>query len=869
MARPIQRGKKDKAKPKPKSKSKPEPTSTVKITDKSISGSGENQNVNQITIKIENPKPPPKPKPKPRKRAKKKDTAKEEAIEELKEELANYDEVQTQAGQLGIELPAELGVSPSEASALKNVDDIRSFIMIVKEKRGKISELVQLKANPRPQPQQQISGPSPNRFTPSFAINRAGLPAPTVDIAPAPQQQASGQSSAIDRQLDDLDREQQKEALKIKRSTSIEKFREKNVKTENIILTIKANVDTARMANNGVLTVSQLDTFITSYEQAMTRYNTGYAELSPQTQTIMKPQREELFAELSAARKLLVDEKRGLEATRGIPQLLPPPKKTWSPTNSSGMAMLNEYITIDMDTTEITPAQAQTMMTTLRSLKNPVLAEGFYTEIGNEPDAKKRQSIIREVIQSRVEDENEKPKGIPLQKSDWQPKAKSGRPFLREFIRVNPLRTQVTSAQQRQLINALREIEPPLVNSFITEIQNDKSIGSQQRQIRSVLQSRMKDAQEDEKLLRDATEQEKQAAKAEQADIVQEEVDAEKEASKQQAKGRLLGWLNDEQKKGYINWGDKLIKDMQTLGATSAQISNITKMNTKQQKKQGVRYFLASPAERCKPGRRSGGTCVPPPRENDALPMASSRTKKPEDTSSARGTPAPSQKKSIVTEKQTVPPPSVPKMFVPSPSRNQAPSTVPMSGRFGRTQVADLAPSSKPIETPIAKPTPKPTPPPTPVIPKPKIILTTDWNEFYALRKKHGYGADKTVVIKSPEETALLAPKPTPTPTLKPKIILTTDWNEFYALRKKHGYGADKTVVIKSPEETADIRSRKTPVPEEDMSAGLPRNMADLSSSRRPTPVGNKTITAKTWNEYNALMKQYRDDKTVEVKPPN
>ena len=200
--------------------------------------------------------------------------------------------------------------------------------------------------------------------------------------------------------------------------------------------------------------------------------------------------------------------------------------------------------------------------------------------------------------------------------------------------------------------------------------------------------------------------------------------------------------------------------------------------------------------------------------------MASSRTKKPEDTSSARGIPAPSQKKTIVTEKQTVPPPSVPKMFVPSPSRNQAPSTVPMSGRFGRTQVADLAPSSKPIETPIAKPTPKPTPPPTPVIPKPKIILTTDWNEFYALRKKHGYGADKTVVIKSPEETA-------------------------------------------------DIRSRKTPVPEEDMSAGLPRNMADLSSSRRPTPVGNKTITAKTWNEYNALMKQYRDDKTVEVKPPN
>lgn len=815
MARPIQRGKKDKAKPKPK------PTSTVKITDKSISGSGENQNVNQITIKIENPIPPPKPKPKPRKRAKKKDTAKEEAIEELKQELANYDEVQSQAGQLGIELPAELGVSPSEASALKNVDDIRSFIMIVKEKRGKISELVQLKATPRPQPQQQISGPSPNRFTPSFAINRAGLPAPpppTVDIAPAPQQQATGQSSAIDRQLDDLDREQQREALKIKRSTSIEKFREKNVKTENILLTIKANVDTARMANNGVLTESQLDTFITSYEQAMTRYNTGYAELSPQTQTIMKPQKEELFAEINSARKLLVDEKRGLEATRGIPQILPPPKKTWTPTNSSGMAMLNEYITIDMDTTKITPAQAQNMMTTLRSLKNPVLAEGFYTEIGNEPDAKKRQSIIREVIESRVEDENEKPKGTPLQKSDWQPTAKSGRPFLREFIRVNPLRTQVTSAQQRQLINALREIEPPLVNSFITEIQNDKSIGSQQRQIRSVLQSRMKDAQEDEKLLRDATEQEKQAAIAEKADIVQEEVDAEKEASKQQAKVRILGWLNDVPKKGYINWGDKLIQDMKTLGATSAEISNITKMNTKQQKKQGVRFFLATPAERCKPGRRSGGTCVPPPRENDALPMASSRTKKPEDTSSARGTPAPSQKKTIVTEKQTAPPPSVPKMFVPTPSRNQAPSTVPMSGRFGRTQVADLAPSSKPIATPISKPIATPTPPP--VIPKPKIILTTDWNEFYALRKKHGYGADKTVVIKSPEESA-------------------------------------------------DIRSRKTPVPEEDMSAGLPRNMADLSSSRRPTPVGNKTITAKTWNEYNALMKQYRDDNTVEVKPPN
>lgn len=622
MARPIQRGKKDKPKPKPK------PMSTVKITDKSISGIGENQNVNQITIKIENPIPP---KPKRRKPAKKKDTAKEEAIEELKQELANYDEIQTQAGQLGIELPAELGISPSEASALKNVSDIRSFIMIVKEKEGKITELVQLKvkAGTAPPP----AGPSPNRFYPvASIIQRSGLPPPTIDIAPAPQRQGSAQSSTVERELDELDREQQKEALKIKRSPSIEKFREKNVQTENIILTIGANISTARAANNGVLTVSQLNNFITSYEQAMTRYNTNYAELSPQTQAIMRPQREALFAELSTSRKLLVDEKRGLEVGRQIPQALPQPKKKWIPTNGSGMAMLREYITIDMDTTEITPQQAQTMIVTLRSLKNPVLAEAFYTEIGKEPDAKKRQRIIREVIESRMED-NILPPGVPPAKPDWQPTATSGLPFLREFIRINPILTTVTSTQQRQMIETLKVLQPPLINSFITEIQNDKSVSSQIRKIRTVLNSRMKDATEDEKLLRDATEQEKEAAKAEQADIVQEEVDAENEANIQKAKQRLISWTNGEpMKKGYNNWGDKIIKDMITMGATATQITRITELSTKQQKKQAVKFFLTNPKEQCKPGRRSDG-CVPPPSAN-APPMASSRTQKP-DTSSA------------------------------------------------------------------------------------------------------------------------------------------------------------------------------------------------------------------------------------------
>jgi hypothetical protein len=82
------------------------------------------QAVQTVKVVIHQPEPE-KPK---RKRKKKKDTKKDEAIEQLKEELQSYDEVQNQAGEAGIDIPSELGVSPAEASALKSADDIKQFI---------------------------------------------------------------------------------------------------------------------------------------------------------------------------------------------------------------------------------------------------------------------------------------------------------------------------------------------------------------------------------------------------------------------------------------------------------------------------------------------------------------------------------------------------------------------------------------------------------------------------------------------------------------------------------------------------------------------------------------------------------------------
>ena len=486
MARPIQRGKRKDSKPKVK-----------KTTDKSILNLGENQNVNKISIKIEHPPIPVPPKPKKRKR-KKKDTAKEEAIDELKQELQNYNEIQTEAGQLGITLPAELGVSPNEASSMKTIDDIKKFIEVIKEKEAKIIEIV--KSRKQQQQQPQIAAPSPNRFSPMGGVSRAGLPAPMIDPSPQPQAQGqgqgqsvrpSGQSADIDREFDEIEKENNE-------TPEIQLFNQKNIQLAKIIATIKGNIETARAVTGGMLSPSQLDNFVTQYENAMTRYNASYSQLSKEGQATHLSQKNELFNEISADRKSLMDEKRAREA--GLPAPRPKSiKEIWNPTNKSGMAMVREYIRLDLDKFRSTPEQVTIMITALRTLTNPSLSEEFYVEIQTEGDEKKSQKDIKETLESRMKDDT---------------------------------------------------------------------------------------------LLRETTEAEKRKAISVKALEQMEEIDADEE-SKNQAMKRLRKWIAGESvRKGYINWGDQIKKDMKIVGATTPDINRIGNMKTPKQKKKALQFYL-------------------------------------------------------------------------------------------------------------------------------------------------------------------------------------------------------------------------------------------------------------------------------------
>jgi hypothetical protein len=144
------------------------------------------------------------PKTKPRKRAvKKKDNKKDEAIQELKDEVASYDETINDAKSADIEIPKELGISPSEASSLKTTSDILAFIQQIRVKKEKIKNLSS------PPPQRTIPPPPrQNMFIPQFPI-RAGFNPPTVfEQAQLPQNQPrlNPPTNQIDKQLSELEK---------------------------------------------------------------------------------------------------------------------------------------------------------------------------------------------------------------------------------------------------------------------------------------------------------------------------------------------------------------------------------------------------------------------------------------------------------------------------------------------------------------------------------------------------------------------------------------------------------------------------------------------------------------------------------------
>jgi hypothetical protein len=389
MARPIQRGKKKNSKPK-------------QTTDKTITNHGTNQNVQQITIKLEHPTPI---KPKRRTPAKKKDTKKEEAVEELKEELEDYNKAQTEAGELEIVLPAELGVSPSDASALKSSDDIFTFIQIIREKKAKIIEMISEKRTP---PQELEPAPSQNRFfTPQPMLARASLPAPPImpsvpDIEPTRQIQSGLSDAEIERQLKQLERQGA-----VSGSVAVRAFALKDERTASILANIQGNIETARASGgNGVLTPSQIDRYIAQLDAASKRYTTDFSLLPEADRIRMKTQQTELLDKIEVQKANLLKERDSGNVVLPLP---PPPtpsgKPFWKPMSAIGLPYLQEYISLDLNSIQLNDDDERNIMKSLRSL-NPKISERFL-EVQITKSPPERQRKIRDVLNSRIADAKE------------------------------------------------------------------------------------------------------------------------------------------------------------------------------------------------------------------------------------------------------------------------------------------------------------------------------------------------------------------------------------------------------------------------------------------------------------------------------
>ena len=83
-----------------------------------------------------------KKKPKRKTGKSKSEKEKDELLEQLKEDLKNYDSVQQEAVEKKVKIPQELGVSTITKADLKKNDDIKLFISDVVNKTQKMRELI-------------------------------------------------------------------------------------------------------------------------------------------------------------------------------------------------------------------------------------------------------------------------------------------------------------------------------------------------------------------------------------------------------------------------------------------------------------------------------------------------------------------------------------------------------------------------------------------------------------------------------------------------------------------------------------------------------------------------------------------------------
>src|SRR5210317_368213 len=598
MARPIQRrNKKKKTVPK-----KSDAETTVNTN------TGENQAVQTVKIVINQPEPE-KPK---RKRRKKKDSKKDKAIEQLKNELQSYDEVQTQAGEAGVDIPSELGVSPAEASALKSADDIQQFIQIIQQKRDAIRQLIAQPPQPVRRPNRFIDIPRPPvmpSVAPQQFIPTQVQPQPLPSFFPHQRQTPAGIRPEVAKQIEDLERAEEAETLKLKKTESIEKFETKASRSPIEVNTILGNIEVARKANAGVLSQDQLNNFITQLEEVGVRYNSHFSKLSPRSQSLLEPRREEFVNELNVEIKKLKDELR----TGQKPLPAPSAKKTWKPKNAMGRPLIEEYLKLDLDKVEITPSQANILTSALRGIPELTDVDALLKELANQPDPKKRQSAIRETLEaikeSKAEDVKEQ-KALEKEssaKKTWKPQSSPGIMLLREYINLDLDKVGTSIATDNLVLQSIKRV-PQITASdaLLKELVNQSDPKEKQMIIREVLQA----IREDQPLIRDIPKEEQKPKP--QPEPKPQEVEAEKEASIQKAKKDLTGYVEGTGRKGFKNWGVSVQKALKTIGISDAEIQRIAEIPDPQGKKRTVRDIL-SPARECAPGSRRRGCVIPSP----------------------------------------------------------------------------------------------------------------------------------------------------------------------------------------------------------------------------------------------------------------
>lgn len=595
MARPIQRRNKKK-----KTVSKKGDTETTVNTNM-----GENQAVQTVKIVIHKPEPE-KPK---RKRRKKKDSKKDEAIEQLKEELQSYDEVQTQAGDAGVDIPSELGVSPAEASALKTADDIQQFIQVIQQKREAIRQLIAQPPQPVRRPNRFIDIPRPPvmpAVAPQQFIPTQVQPQPLPSFFPPIRQPPAGVRPEIAKQIEELEKAEEAETLKLKKTESIEKFEAKAQRSPAEINTLLGNIEVARKANAGVLSQDQLNNFITKLEEVGIRYNSHFSKLSPRSQALLEPRRQEFINELNVEIKKLKDELR----TGAKPLPAPAVKETWKPKNAMGRALIEEYLKLDLDKVEITPSQANILTSALRGIPELTDVDALLKELANQPDPKKRQNAIRETLEAikeakaeDVKEEKALEKEAPMK--TWQPQSSLGIMLLREYINLDLDKVGTSIATDELVKQSIKRV-PQITASdtLIKEIANQPDPKRKQMIVREVLQA----IREDQPLIMDVPKEEQKPKP--QPEPAPQEVEAEKEADIQKAKIDLTGYVEGTGRKGFKNWGVSVKKALKTIGITDAEIERIGEIPDPNGKKRTVRDIL-SPARECAPGSRRRGCVVP------------------------------------------------------------------------------------------------------------------------------------------------------------------------------------------------------------------------------------------------------------------